>query len=82
MSEKESEEKNQGGSPKFEIAKCPKCGYEIADDENLEISGVADVHGTATLRGFREDGIEWEAHDSWNEQAQCPKCQEWFSIQV
>lgn len=60
-------------------AKCPKCGGEIPDDEPLFIKGVAYVEGTASLRGFHDKGVVWEAHDSWDEEVKCPHCGEFFA---
>jgi len=59
--------------------KCPHCKTEIEDDEPLKWRGIADVDGHASLREFHDNGIVWTAHDSENEEAQCPKCEQYFT---
>lgn len=59
--------------------KCPKCGREIPDDEPMTVRGTANVEGTASLRGFHDEGVVWTAHDSWGEEFKCPHCGEFFA---
>ena len=62
--------------------KCKLCGKEIPEDQEMEITGIAEVTGETTLKEFFEHGVYWISGASWNERILCPHCNEYTLLEI
>ena len=57
---------------------CPNCKYAIKRSECVKLIGTATVEGHTSIDKFLNEGVAWSAHESWDEEIECPKCKEKF----
>lgn len=58
---------------------CYHCGVKIPENEPVVIKGRAAVEGFASLGDFHDNGAIMTVLESYDEEAVCPKCGEYFT---